>query len=1331
MATNDADVQILYGLLAYRMKFLTVAEVSHALSLWASHRSAPLGQVAEEQGMLDQAAAGLVGAVAERHLALHRGDPRRCLDSFDDGVALLAFRAAVNGSGGSGDGDFETPRGRGSLTGVYPGLAATVCDGEGPRAQVEPVTTIDPMPRHEVSRTVSLGGGSVESGAASYEILRPLARGGVGEVFVAHDASLNREVALKMVRNDVASNPDSISRFLLEAEITGGLEHPGIAPVYALGRTADGRPFYAMRLIRGETLKEAIRRFHDAGSIRARPLEFRKLLDHFVRVCDIVAYAHSRAVLHRDLKPMNVMIGKYGETIVVDWGLAKASGRPDAALLPEHDEPMLRPLSGSREQVTRHGSTLGTPQFISPEQALGQLERVGPASDVYGLGATLYSLLTGQPPVDGSADELAEMLARVVQGQIPPARRVRPAVPATLESVCRKAMALRLEDRYASPRALADDIEHWLADEPVRGVAEPWGRRLSRWERRHRTLIRVGGLALAAVALVSIASALGVNAARTRAEERRLQAVALSHAADAQKAEANRHRDASDRLSTRLILDRGLSLLDGGDRRGGLLWLARALPGAVGKDAPIERVIRHDLAAWGRSVHRLRDCLEHSAAVRVVAWSPTGRCVATASDDGQVRLHDPATGAPIGAPMQHQGRVSALAFSPDGTALASAGDDRTARLWNATSTLPLGAPLAHLGSVTCLAFTPDGKTLVTGSTDGTVRRWDVATARPAGPPLETGKPVRAVALSRDGATIASGGDHGTLLLWDARTGQVRHRIEGLKAAVGCLAISPDGAWLAAHDDNLVKLWRIASGLLVATSIQQSHTEGVLALAFSPDGRKLASGSRDTSCRIWCVPGLVRLGPRLEQHGHVWAVAFSPDGTRLASAADDNTVQLWDAATNAKVGDPLPHPAPVHALAFSGDGRSLLTGCDDGAGRLWELGRDASASRPLKHGSVVRTVAARPDGKALATVTDDGQLWLWDAVTTRLIARRECHKPGSQRKVLFDCTGRVLLTCASDATVGLWDGTTLAPMAPPIVMRIWARCLAVSPDGATFAAGDQSGQFGVYDLRTGRPVAPLVQLSASVVALAYSPDGTRLVATLANGEGRIWDVTRMEPVGVPLRHTLSIHTAVFSPDGTRIATGSYDKTARLWDGRTGLPIGAPMQHRGYVWDAEFSPDGTRLLTASFDTTAQFWNARTGLATGEPMQDSDMLRGALFNDDASVVLTFGRSGVARFWDAATARPLGAPMSHPDEIDEALFLPGRPVAATTCRDGNVRLWEIPTPLTGPADRIAEQMVVLTGMELGPDDVVRVLDVTTWKTRRDALERAGGAGATGGPAQ
>jgi len=177
---------------------------------------------------------------------------------------------------------------------------------------------------------------------------------------------------------------------------------------------------------------------------------------------------------------------------------------------------------------------------------------VGPASDVYGLGATLYSLLTGQPPVDGSADELAEMLARVVQGQIPPARRVRPAVPATLESVCRKAMALRLEDRYASPRALADDIEHWLADEPVRGVAEPWGRRLSRWERRHRTLIRVGGLALAAVALVSIASALGVNAARTRAEERRLQAVALSHAADAQKAEANRHRDASDRLSTRL-----------------------------------------------------------------------------------------------------------------------------------------------------------------------------------------------------------------------------------------------------------------------------------------------------------------------------------------------------------------------------------------------------------------------------------------------------------------------------------------------------------------------------------------------------------------------------------------------------------------------------------------------------------------------------------------------------------------------------------------------------------------------------------------------------------
>jgi serine/threonine-protein kinase len=330
-----------------------------------------------------------------------------------------------------------------------------------------------------------------EDSGQRYRILRPHARGGLGEVFVAYDTELRREVALKAIRPERADHPASRTRFVLEAEVTGGLEHPGIIPVYGLGRNRDGRPYYAMRLIKGDNLKGVIDHFHKSKGENG--LALRQLLRRFLDVCNALAYAHDRGVLHRDIKPANILLGPYGETLLVDWGLAKAWDDPNLA--GAGLEKPLRPVTGSDSNLTQAGSTLGTPAFMSPEQAGGEHDRVGPASDVYSLGATLYYLLTGVAPFHESNVET--VVRKVRNGEFPPPRQVRRAVAPALEAVCLKAMAREPAQRYPSPLALAADLEHWLGDEPISAYREAVPVRLGRWARRHRTLVVGAGVLLA------------------------------------------------------------------------------------------------------------------------------------------------------------------------------------------------------------------------------------------------------------------------------------------------------------------------------------------------------------------------------------------------------------------------------------------------------------------------------------------------------------------------------------------------------------------------------------------------------------------------------------------------------------------------------------------------------------------------------------------------------------------------------------------------------------------------------------------------------------------
>jgi serine/threonine-protein kinase len=407
-----------------------------------------------------------------------------------------------------------------------------------PRGADPERTTVHPDPARPPGRT--------EPAGARYRVLRPHARGGLGAVFVALDTELRREVALKEIQEPFADDADSRARFVREAEVTGNLEHPGIVPVYSLGAHADGRPFYAMRFIRGETLGEAIERFHAAASgfeSGARRVAFQQLLRRFVDVCNAVAYAHSRGVLHRDLKPGNVLLGPYGETLVVDWGLAKPLVRAEAGSGP----------AGADAAATGAGTILGTPIFMSPEQAEGRAEELGPHSDVYSLGATLYCLLTGRVPFPGT---VTEVLERVRRSDFPAPRQAHPGVPAALEAVCLKAMALRPADRYASAQELAADIERWLADEPVGAYREPWPARARRWLRRRRTVVSAAVAALVVATLGSGLAAFllsraydGERQARKLAEDNERQA---ERQRDRARRNFTRAREAVDRWLTRV-----------------------------------------------------------------------------------------------------------------------------------------------------------------------------------------------------------------------------------------------------------------------------------------------------------------------------------------------------------------------------------------------------------------------------------------------------------------------------------------------------------------------------------------------------------------------------------------------------------------------------------------------------------------------------------------------------------------------------------------------------------------------------------------------------------
>ncbi len=467
---EKSDTNLLFGILAMKMNFIRPDDLLEAMGIWFLDRKRTLGEILTERLAISEKDCDLLESMVRESQA--RQGP----------LGKLSGQDRLNGPG--------KPR---NLIGATP-----------PADEDLGQLTTEAGESRDSELTTDWSDRRQGNGNERYVLVRPHAKGGIGKVSVALDMQLNREVALKELLEEHLAKQDSRARFVLEAEVTARLEHPGIVPVYGIGLNASGEPFYVMRFIKGESFKDAVRQFHQGptgSGLRSgeSSLQFQQLLRRFVNVCNTIEYAHSRGVIHRDLKPSNVIVGKYGETLVVDWGLAKCVGKDEKRVLA--DEATIRPSSHSGSTDTIAGFAVGTPAYMSPEQAEGDAYHVGFASDVYGLGATLYYLLTGENPITDR--EVTTALRHARRGDFRRPREVNPEVPPALEAICLKAMAHRSEDRFDSPGKLAHDLEFWLAGEPVSAWPEPLSLKLRRWVVRNRTLVSSATAALL-VALVTL-----------------------------------------------------------------------------------------------------------------------------------------------------------------------------------------------------------------------------------------------------------------------------------------------------------------------------------------------------------------------------------------------------------------------------------------------------------------------------------------------------------------------------------------------------------------------------------------------------------------------------------------------------------------------------------------------------------------------------------------------------------------------------------------------------------------------------------------------------------